>query len=1329
MSRFSIYSSDGAAIRHSGKPKYQGAYLKVSYLDFGEVSSPVPIDWHIGDYVDYPRTGLRYRLYSIPQPKKQGRRKENGASFVYPSVQLHAATKELEMALFNDMVLDAEKNVHFSTREQTSTFEDVYGIARRIQASVDSFFPGKWTIKVMDLDEAADASLIAILSEPKEFQASSGSCLGALNAIYNTWEGIGWIHTYDAVSGKDVITIGRPNKRDASNTSSLFLYGLGKGFTAIKKSYTNSDEFATRLYVYGSDRNLPNRYYNGLKICNAASVDIANLMLPLSRWGKAVDPVTGETRPDASLCYIEDAAKVAKYGLIPRKVYFNGSDNEAIYPSVKNITVGRLRAAKAALGDASYVPSPSVYADASERLDEVKSAINPSDDGVNVDDSDVVFEETKAVSLPSGAAYVGASDNDRDSRPETYHVPAQLTVIDYAPEQSGIKVAIKPDVRVDFDISSPGADSPRVTQRVILTVQNNDGTTSDVATDTALDPSPAVRTTPSRSVSMKNSYRVASGNILRIRIVLLFDRTYAYKAGMSYSFYAASGSIYFGFMEDVSSTFSMCIKQIGFDLQDCVSTGNGGIATISMKDGMCGGRDFTVKRCTYRPGTDDWELTLKRVMDNSTNMRYPNAGFPIKAGDKFVILDIEMPELYVAVGAETLLEKALALYDDVSSGKAYYEPEIDAKKVESSGIVLKEGMYMQLHDEDIIEGYSDTVLIDSLTIDEGESSIPTYKVTLREKKKSSYMETTATALSNLAHQIQVNMNGGSDVDIIMSRDERPEADDNVYSALRSQMEFLSKTKEDEALKRITFKEGLDAGAYAEGMSGARIGPDGSGEFEKVTIRGALQAAEIRFNRVTYSAGDKVLSAGGGKILSATPDVDADGNLLDTGTIKLKLEEGEYGAVAVDDICFGIFHDLADASNNSDADYDDGRGNLRYAGFYTVYFRITEITEKARNSEFKYSLRPASERWTAKHHPAALMNFAVYGNFTNADRQDSYFAGRGYQRYLKGVNDWELTLANIVQQAGRLSNLTVFGKALEGYGEYLNNIYMTGALQSADGSVALDAMRRTMRLGDGLSYDPSNGLKIKGSVIVDGAGEPVTLPSYKGAWGAAVSYSKGDTVTYQGATYIYSYALPTSGHAPTEAGYWSVYAKAGEDGVGGSTTHFAYATSADGSQGFSTTAFDGATYIGSYTDQKIADSTNYKDYTWMRWQGAKGDKGDTGAKGDKGESFYHIEVTADGSTSLRSADDTLTLTARIFYGSTDVTDKFADADVFWTRKSEAGESASWDGRTHTGKTLTIGYSDIAGADFFYANVGVETSGDALTSLGSVLIKIGDELLKV
>ena len=68
---------------------------------------------------------------------------------------------------------------------------------------------------------------------------------------------------------------------------------------------------------------------------------------------------------------------------------------------------------------------------------------------------------------------------------------------------------------------------------------------------------------------------------------------------------------------------------------------------------------------------------------------------------------------------------------------------------------------------------------------------------------------------------------------------------------------------------------------------------------------------------------------------------------------------------------------------------------------------------------------------------------------------------------------------------------------------------------------------------------------------------------------------------------------------------------GQTGADGYTTHFAYATSADGSQGFSTTNFNGATYIGTYRDQNATDSTNYRDYTWTEWKGDKGEKGDKG----------------------------------------------------------------------------------------------------------------------
>ena len=99
---------------------------------------------------------------------------------------------------------------------------------------------------------------------------------------------------------------------------------------------------------------------------------------------------------------------------------------------------------------------------------------------------------------------------------------------------------------------------------------------------------------------------------------------------------------------------------------------------------------------------------------------------------------------------------------------------------------------------------------------------------------------------------------------------------------------------------------------------------------------------------------------------------------------------------------------------------------------------------------------------------------------------------------------------------------------------------------------------------------------------------------------------------------------------------------GVDGVSGepgqdgrsSYMHIAYAMDAAGT-GFSLTYFDGALYIGTYTDDQQADASDYTKYEWAR---LKGEKGDTGQKGDKGEtgaqgpagksSYTHIKRMSD-----------------------------------------------------------------------------------------------------
>lgn len=79
---------------------------------------------------------------------------------------------------------------------------------------------------------------------------------------------------------------------------------------------------------------------------------------------------------------------------------------------------------------------------------------------------------------------------------------------------------------------------------------------------------------------------------------------------------------------------------------------------------------------------------------------------------------------------------------------------------------------------------------------------------------------------------------------------------------------------------------------------------------------------------------------------------------------------------------------------------------------------------------------------------------------------------------------------------------------------------------------------------------------------------------------------------------------------------------GKPGEDGRTPYFhiAYADSADGHTGFSTTESDGKSYIGQYTDYTAADSDNPDDYKWTK------------IKGEDGKSLYTWIKYADSPTS-------------------------------------------------------------------------------------------------
>lgn len=259
--------------------------------------------------------------------------------------------------------------------------------------------------------------------------------------------------------------------------------------------------------------------------------------------------------------------------------------------------------------------------------------------------------------------------------------------------------------------------------------------------------------------------------------------------------------------------------------------------------------------------------------------------------------------------------------------------------------------------------------------------------------------------------------------------------------------FLSKLYDDTAAGIITFdgglrsnkmtylNQGVQIGTFVTGMiggTGAQIDKDGRGEMTSLIIREFLEVPELRFNKIDVVSGELWNSIAFGTI----EDVD-----LVNQIVTLKLEDGEYSGIHVNDICRGIFHNF-DGVNNTETGTDDC-GFDKVQGFTTSYFTPIEVLD-ARGKQFRYSLKQGTTQ-----PPCKSMKFAVYGNFTDETRQDSAYSTRQYKRYLKKVNTWHINPSkNIASQFGLLDGLNIPGAPndgnLTGNGAYISNIYLTDA---------------------------------------------------------------------------------------------------------------------------------------------------------------------------------------------------------------------------------------------------------------------------------------------
>lgn len=451
------------------------------------------------------------------------------------------------------------------------------------------------------------------------------------------------------------------------------------------------------------------------------------------------------------------------------------------------------------------------------------------------------------------------------------------------------------------------------------------------------------------------------------------------------------------------------------------------------------------------------------------NMR-PRGKDDDRGPDTFVLTGVKLPQQRIDEAEQELLEVGTSYAAKHSSDTTVYDCETNP-------------VYCTHNEKNYEAGQAVRLMGPQFGIDGRLSRIQGYEKKLYNEYIATYTVGDNTPYSRLgsiesdvkaslySQRIGIAENGAA-IYLITRYDNTFPTDTNAYSARRAIWEFANKQAPDTFKGRMTFNAGAQFGpSYASGITGVGgfINEKGAGELESLFIRRFLEVPELRYNRVGISVGDDWSAPGAGVIES----VDKEQKL-----VTLKLEEGEIGAVAVGDICMGIFHDF-DPSNNATADSDDGRGNFSFSGFATVYFRITEVLGD-RNEQFRYGLRPLSATFTKQIDPMESMTFVAYGSFTNPARQSSRYSTRTYQRYLRNVSDWEFTAENIAAQFGDLTNLSVFGIQMSGYSAYLDNIYLQGMISSLDKKALLDTRSKLFRLvgdnGVGVAFTPEAGWK-------------------------------------------------------------------------------------------------------------------------------------------------------------------------------------------------------------------------------------------------------------
>jgi len=231
-------------------------------------------------------------------------------------------------------------------------------------------------------------------------------------------------------------------------------------------------------------------------------------------------------------------------------------------------------------------------------------------------------------------------------------------------------------------------------------------------------------------------------------------------------------------IDSETQTFDVWVRNWGFDLNQYTNTDTPTLNIINSPN--LNGYGFEISKCVedikvFDGRTSKYKLTL--VKNNEDNFLLPDinsgiysrsdAGYKVpEVGGQmahFTLTSITMPMAYILAAEIRLLASAQAHLAKYSTQKVTYTLSIDdinmARNLSGIGAVMLEGDLMKVQDDDldIKEGsLPRSIIIQQLTITEGEEIIPKYAVTLSDTPVATRLNAIENNIKDVIVDVEIN---------------------------------------------------------------------------------------------------------------------------------------------------------------------------------------------------------------------------------------------------------------------------------------------------------------------------------------------------------------------------------------------------------------------------------------------------------------------------------------------------------------------------------------------------------------------------------------------